>query len=283
MSYPRDNDDRPTTAASWDDSSEATQIVRPGNLDHPPADSHRNQPADPFSNPMPAVAAPPVGAPISGSEGDAPSNWSSSPYSDQPAYSAQPAMTSIYPPSTPGYAPSGYPPAYAAPTAVPPPGSSATVAAPASRVVPGLLSALIGLILTAGGLFLAMKYGLAAAESYTQTFKVSLKYGSLCALGAVLLFAAVGLNGWSPWSTLLPGLGLAGLGGWGLFSLSAQAHITDWVKSVIPAAATQSWVVLGILLVVGLLLLGGSLAALLARASGKRDGGLIAQRAAQRV
>ncbi|MDQ2825905.1 MAG: hypothetical protein M3Y04_02875 [Actinomycetota bacterium] len=183
-------------------------------------------------------------------------------------------MTSVYPPSTPGYAPAGYPAAYAPPTAVPAPISSAVVATPSSRVGPGFLAALIGLVLSAGGVYLAAKFGVAAAGDFSQD-KTVIKDSGLASLGAVLLLLAVALNGWSPWATIIPGLALTGMGGWTLFSVSGANKFTDWTKSVFSAGQLSTWNIVGFSLILGLVLLGASIAATMARASGKRDGQII--------
>ena len=172
---PDDRREGPASGGSWGDApSDATQVVRPpaGGYDQPTTVSptplysppRRDEPADPFSAPMPAVGSPPVGAPIGPGEpgGGEGGNWTPA-YAAQPSYGSQPAMTSVYPPSTPGYAPAGYPAAYAPPVAVPAPASAVVVATPSSRVGPGFLAALIGLVLSAGGVYLAAKFGIAAA------------------------------------------------------------------------------------------------------------------------
>ncbi|MET3804200.1 hypothetical protein ABIB25_001186 [Nakamurella sp. UYEF19] len=289
MSHPHGSDDHadsPTTA--WGDgASDATQIVRQpaGGYDHAPSSAATpatdlERPAersDPFSHPMPAVSAPPVGSPITGGQGSAdPGGWSPS-YSDQPVYPPQAPMTSVYPPSTPGYAPAGYPAAYAPPVAVPPPASAVVLAQPSSRVGPGFLGALIGLILAAGGVFLAVKFGPAAAADI-QLGKVGLKDSLLTTLGALMLFAAIALDGWSPWATVIPGVALTGLGGWALFSTSGLAHINDWTKSVFADQQFGGWSILGFTLILGLVMLGASGAATVARSSGKRDGAILGRR-----
>lgn len=225
---------------------------------------------DPFSAPMPAVAR------DSGQYGnDRPSSWSSA-YADDPP-SAGPAVTSVYPQSTPEYAPAGYPSAYAPATVVPPPASSAVPEKPSSRVGAGFLSALIGLILAAGGTYLLVRFGFRAGLSLTKG-DVSVRNSGLGLLGALLLFVATVLNGWSPWSTLLPGIALAGLGGWALFDANAFRHVGDWVRSVLDLTEVTNALATGFLLALGLVLLGASIAALLARSGGKRDGRILGRR-----
>lgn len=225
---------------------------------------------DPFSAPMPAVAPEP------GRYGDdRPGSWSSAEPDD--SRSAGPSVTSVYPQSTPEYAPAGYPAAYAPATVVPPPASSIVPEKPSSRVGPGFLSALIGLILTAGGTYLLVRFGFRAGVSLTQG-NVSFRNSGLGLLGALLLFAATVLNGWSFWSTLLPGIALTGLGGWALFDANAFGRIGGWVRSVFDGTDLTNALVTGFLLALGLVLLGASLAALLARSGGKRDGRILGRR-----
>ncbi len=225
---------------------------------------------DPFSAPMPAVARE-----HSRYGDDRGSSWSSA-YADD-ASAAGPAVTSVYPQSTPEYAPTGYPAAYAPATVVTPPPSSMVPEKPSSRVGRGFLSALIGLLLTAGGIYLLVRFGYPAGLNLTQG-KVSIRDSGLGLLGALLLFAATMLNGWSPWSTLLPGIALTGLGGWALFDANAYRHIGDWVRSVLNLGEVTTALVTGFVLALGLVLLGASVAAMIARSSGKRDGRILARR-----
>lgn len=286
---PQGAPDEPTVAVGGD-ASEETQVVRPPAVGYGPppasgpstsgaADSLRSTEdagggagagssgADPFSSPMPPVArAEPYGG--AGS-------WSQA-YADD-SHSAGPAVTSVYPQSTPEYAPAGYPAAYAPATVVPPPASAAVPEKPSSRVGPGFLSALIGLILVAGGTYLLLRFGYRAGVALAQG-KVSRTDSGLGLLGALLLFAATVLNGWSPWSTLLPGIALTGLGGWALFDARAFTRIGSWVRSVLDGGELANALITGIVLALGLVLLGSSVAALLARSGGKRDGRILGRR-----
>ena len=225
---------------------------------------------DPFSAPMPTVSPEPERY-----GGEQSSSWSSA-YADD-SRSGGPAVTSVYPQSTPEYAPAGYPSAYAPATVVPPPASSMVPEKPSSRVGPGFLSALIGLVLTAGGIYLLARFGYRAGVDLTKG-DVSIRNSGLGLLGAVLLFVATVLNGWSPWSTLLPGVALTGLGGWALFDANAFHRIGDWVRSLLNLNEVTNALVTGFLLALGLALLGASIAALLARSGGKRDGRILARR-----
>jgi hypothetical protein len=235
-----------------------------------PSSTRSDDRPDPFSAPMPAVTPEPAyGA-------DRSSSWSAEPDDSR---SAGPSVTSVYPQSTPEYAPAGYPAAYAPTTVVPPPTSSQVPEKPSSRVGPGFLSAILGLILTAGGLYLLVRFGYRAGLSLTKG-DVSIRNSGLGLLGALLLFVATILNGWSFWSTLLPGIALTGLGGWALFDANAYGRIGGWVRSIFDGNDLTNALVTGFLLSLGLVLLGASLAALLARSGGKRDGRILGRRAA---
>lgn len=244
--------------------------------------------ADPFSTPMPAVTPEPGG--YGGSQAG---SWSAAYADDRRAdrsegdraaadrdddgRSAGPSVTSVYPQSTPEYAPAGYPSAYAPATVVPPPASAAIPEKPSSRVGPGFLSALIGLILAAGGTYLLVRFGFRAGVELARG-NVSIRNSILGLLGALLLFAATVLNGWSPWSTLLPGIALTGIGGWALFDANAFRRFGDWLRSVLDAGEVTNALITGSLLALGLVLLGASIAALLARSGGKRDGRILGRR-----
>ncbi len=273
MSHPYSSDDRTgRRGGGWDDAgSEETQVVRPASGGDDQASS-RSATAEPYSAPTPSVTAPALGSPIGGSES---AGWSS--YPEPPVYPSQPALTSVYPPSAPGYAPGGYPSAYT-PSAAPPDSRPAgPVGEPSSRIGPGLASFVIGLILTAGGVLAGAKYGIAAAADLTQQ-SVVIKDSALATVGALLLLAAVLLNGWSPWATLVPGIVLTGVGGWALFDAAAAGTLSGWTKRVLTQNQLSAWHISGFTLILGLVLLGASVAAAIARASGKRDGQLIGRR-----
>lgn len=286
---PDERRDGPASGGTWGDApSGSTRAVRapaaddqpttvsPAPLYPPPG---REEPGDPYSPPTPAAGNPPVGAPIGDSARSADrgaDDWSPA-YSAQPGYDSQPAVTSVYPPSTPGYAPTGYPAAYAPPVAVPAPASAVVEATPSARVGPGFLAALIGLVLSAGGVYLAARFGVAAAKDIGEQ-KMVLKDSGLAALGAILLFGAVALNGWSPWATIIPGLALTGMGGWALFSVAGATHFADWTKSVFSTGQLATWNIFGFSLVLGLVMLGAGIAVAVARASGKRDGRILGSR-----
>ena len=201
--------------------------------------------------------------------------WSQS--YDEPAHQPGTAVTSVYPQSAPGYAPEGYPQAYAPAVVVPPPSSPPVPEKPASRVGPAFLSAVLGLLLVAGGMYLLAHFGAVAGRNLSGG-KVSIKDSLLAVLGVVLLLVATIGNGWSPWSTLLPGLALTGLGGWALFDTGAAARIGHWVHALLNQNEVSFISITGFLLAVGAVLLGSSIAVTLARAGGKRDGRILGRR-----
>ena len=187
-------------------------------------------------------------------------------------------MTSVYPQVAPGYAPAGPTPTYVPATAV---ASTPPVAAApeqtSNRVGPAFICVLAGIILTAGGMLLAGKYGLAAASDLTHN-SVVIKNSGLTTFGALLLLAAVVLNGWSPWATVIPGIVLTGIGGWALYDTSATVTVGRWTNSVLTTNQLTVWHHYGMTLAIGVMMLAASAAAAIARASGKRDGQILGRR-----
>ncbi len=309
MSQPDVNGDRPEAATTaWGDGgSEETQVVRPQTAGYGSGQSGGS--TAPASNTPAAAPAPdqqyggvseqtrqvgtygssasaPAGAPLTGptpaSNSPEPAGWA--PYQEQPAYGEQPpypaqaAMTSVYPQSQPGYAPAGYPAAYAPAVVVAAPLVAAAPEQTSNRVGPGFLCALAGIVLTAGGLLLAGKYGIAAATDLTGGRGVVIKDSGLATVGALLLLGAVVLNGWSPWATVIPGLVLTGIGGWALYDSKATVTVSRWTNSVLTTNQLTVWHVSGVTLAVGLMMLAASAAAAIARAGGKRDGQILGRR-----
>jgi len=290
---PAENQDAKTTAktTAWTDDSDATQVVRPSNgsdqrasaTGGPQAESERlysgaqdgggDDRADPFpgqsfgDQPYPSR---------SGTGRPAQSGYGSQQTANSVAGSSAPGSSA--PGSAPDYGPAGRPATFTPSTTVPGQASEAVPEKPASRVGPAFLAALIGLLLTAGGILLLGKFGIAAGTDVARTGAVGVTNAVLATLGAVLLLAAVLLNGWSPWSTVLPGLALAGLGGWALFDVAAGARIWGWTKSLLSNDQVLGWHISGVTLALGLILLGASAAAMKARAGGKRDGQILARR-----
>lgn len=286
---PAENQDAKTTA--WTDDSDATQVGRPSSgsdqrasaTGGPQAESERlysgaQDGADPMDGAGSGIESA-AERRQSGGGDDRADPFPGQSFGDQPYPSRSgtggPAQS---PGSGPGYAPAGRPATFTPSTTVPGPASEAVPDKPASRVGPAFLTALIGLLLTAGGILLLGKFGIAAGTDIARTGAVGVMNAVLDTLGAVLLLAAVLLNGWSPWSTVLPGLALAGLGGWALFDAAAGARIWGWTKSLLSNDQVLGWHISGVTLALGLILLGASAAAMMARAGGKRDGQNLARR-----
>jgi len=233
------------------------------------------------AEPRTYAPVPPVGAPLTGQGRDAADTWSpaASPHRQNPQ--PEPNPTAVYAPSPAEFAPVGHPPDNTPRSTEQSPPIAIVPAKPASRVLPALLSVLIGLLLSAGGFYLAVKFGI----DFTGP-RVGVRNSVLALLGALLILAAVVLNGWSPWSTIIPGIALTGLGGWALFDTAASRRITGWVPSMLSSnslsLSLSFWLVSGFALILGLAMLGASAAAIMARASGKRDGAIIGRNRAER-
>lgn len=200
------------------------------------------------------------------------STWTGSPYEPLPTDSnAGDLTTSSYSgystyddSSTPTYiAP---PPAEATRTAVPV-GAKQTK----SRAIAGLVSAVLGFLLVGGGLYLIGEFGF-------RIFDVMLNAGGQPATwdivwtstGAALIFAAVLLNGWSPWATLLPGLLLTAAGVWSIAWYDGADRVATSIDRIFARPEMVVWGITGWLLVLGLLLVGASGAAIIARSAGRR-------------
>ncbi|GGM07222.1 hypothetical protein [Nakamurella endophytica] len=198
--------------------------------------------------------------------------------SEPPGPSGYGAPTQVFPAGQPGYAPAGHPQPYSAPaqsTRIPPP-ASPPPPPPGSRATAAALSVILGLVLSAAGVYLLGKYGVRAEGSIVGGGNRSWTDIILGAVGAVLLLLAVALNGWSAWATVLPGLVLAGFGAWAYFTRGGYDQLTRWTHFLFPNDEIRTWHAAGFTLLVGLLLLGASLAAGLARGAGRRRGEALA-------
>lgn len=209
----------------------------------------------------------------SSSNSGASSTWTGSPYEPLPTDSNAGDLTTS---SYTGYntydeSPS---PTYIAPPAQPegtrtavPVGGKQTK----SRAIAGLVSAVLGLLLVGGGLYLIGEFGF-------RIFDVMLNAGGQPATwdivwtstGAALIFAAVLLNGWSPWATLLPGLLLTAAGVWSIAWYDGADRIATSIDRIFARPEMVVWGITGWLLVIGLLLVGASGAAIIARSAGRR-------------
>jgi len=225
------------------------------------------------------ASASPAGAPFTARNPDAADTGSPAP-AGRPDEQSGPDPTTTFP-APPVYAQAGHAPDHPPRSTEQSPPIAIVPAKPASRVLPALLSVLIGLLLSAGGFYLAVKFGI----DFTGP-RVGVRNSVLALLGALLILAAVVLNGWSPWSTIIPGIALTGLGGWALFDTAASRRITGWVPSMLSSNSVSLslsfWLVSGFALILGLAMLGASAAAIMARASGKRDGAIIGRNRAER-
>ncbi len=204
----------------------------------------------------------------------APSSWTGSPYEPLPSDSSPGYPLSgvdsygsapSYAESTPTYIP-------AAPELgpEPPPVNGKQTK---SRAVAGLISAAVGTLLVAGGLYLVGEFGF-------RIFDVMLNLGGRPApwdivwtsVGAVLIFAAVLLNGWSPWATLPAGLGLTAAGIWSIAWYDGADRVATAIDRMFARPEMVVWGITGWLLVLGLILTAASGAAVIARAAGRRRG-----------
>jgi hypothetical protein len=223
------------------------------------------------------VASSPYGAAGSTTKSNG-SQWTGSPYEPLPSSDADSGLTSTF-----GYSDSTY--ASAEPTVYQPAGadtadtaSSATQAPAAgrrtkARTRAAVISAVLGALLVAGGLYLVGEFGFrifdAVLKTQTQPETWDIVWAST---GAGLLFAAVLLNGWSPWATLLPGIALTGAGIWSMVSFDGADRVATTVDNLYARPEMVVWGVTGWTLIIGLLLLGSSGAVIIARAAGRRRG-----------
>ena len=193
----------------------------------------------------------------------------------EPQYESEAAATAVYPPiSAPPYAPAGYPqqPVYTpspTPTQVPPPATAVAVTG-GSRAAAGLISALIGLVLVAGGVYLATKFGFQVARTTTEGGATNWTRVGLAIGGGALLLLAAALNGWSGWATLIPGLALSGLGIWAFINSSGLNNLEKWTNWVLQDHELTAWNLTGFTMIVGLTLLGASIGAFIARSGARR-------------
>jgi hypothetical protein len=141
-----------------------------------------------------------------------------------------------------------------------------------SRARTAVISALVGLILVFGGLYLVAGFGPRLYDAAANAWVASTSNIALATIGAVCLFVAVLLNGWSPWSTAIPGVLLTGVGVWSVISAAGAA----WVVSLVGGAVGSSELILPgvhiMVLIIGLLLLAASIAVTIARSAGRSRG-----------
>jgi hypothetical protein len=207
----------------------------------------------------------------SGPTTGATSTWTGSPYEPLPSDSASGDYSSsgltAFSDSDSGYAV----PSLEAVRPTPPPPVAGKQTK--SRAVAALVSAVLGTLLVGGGLYLIGEFGF-------RIYDVMLNVGgqpspwdiAWTSTGAGLIFIAVLLNGWSPWATLLPGLALTGAGIWSIAWYDGADRVATFVDQMFARPEMVLWGVTGWMLVIGLVLVGASGAAIIARAAGRRRG-----------
>ena len=136
-----------------------------------------------------------------------------------------------------------------------------------SPIVPAVVSSVLALLLTVAGVFLAAKFGFAAAATQIETGRTAFNQVVLTGLGGVLLLSAVAMNGWSSWATLLPGLLLTGVGGWAFENPAGLHTAAGWTQTLFADNQMTSWHLVGFTFILGLVLLGASAGASIARRS----------------
>ena len=199
------------------------------------------------------------------------STWTGSPYEPLPSESSDDYSSSRSDYSD--YSDTSAPPTYLAPAPV-----FVEPAAPAgngkrtkSRAIAALVSAVLGTLLVAGGLYLIGEFGF-------RIFDVMLNGGgqpspwdiAWTSTGAGLIFVAVLLNGWSPWATLVPGIALTAAGVWSIAWYDGADRVASTIDRLFARPEMVVWGITGWMLVLGLLLVGASGAVIIARAAGRR-------------
>jgi hypothetical protein len=140
-----------------------------------------------------------------------------------------------------------------------------------SRAIAGLISGVLGLAMMAGGLYLLGEFGFRVYDAMINELGQPSAWDiAFTATGAGLLFIAAVLNGWSPWATLLPGLALTAAGIWSLATYDGADRVATFVDGVFGRPEMVLWGITGWMLALGLVLIGTSLAAVIARAAGRR-------------
>lgn len=221
--------------------------------------------ATPFSDDSP-------NSPYGAAKSSASSTWTGSPYEPLPSDSS--------PGDYPATSYDSYDYSVAAPTTVAPAAEATRTEAPVrsgkqtkSRAIAGLVSAVLGTLLVAGGLYLIGEFGF-------RIFDVMLNVGGQPATwdivwtstGAGLIFIAVLLNGWSPWATLIPGLTLTAAGVWSIAWYDGADRVASTIDRLFARPEMVVWGITGWMLILGLMLLGASGAVIIARATGRRRG-----------
>ena len=136
-----------------------------------------------------------------------------------------------------------------------------------SPMMPAVTSAILGLLMVLAGVYLAARFGFAAAGTQIETGRTSFNEVVLTAAGGALLLGAVALNGWSCWATLVPGLLLTGIGGWAFENPAGLHTAVRWTLPIFRDNQLSSWHLVGFTMTLGLVLLGASAGAAVGRRS----------------
>lgn len=138
-------------------------------------------------------------------------------------------------------------------------------AGPASLAA-NLVGAVLGLVGTVIGVSLVIA-GSGLVYEHTRTFTSGVDGGgiTLLVLGVVVLGAVVVAGAWAPATPVLGGLVVSFFGVVGLLSTDVVETVSDTLPSDTDRGYLYSWVALGAMLTLGLLLLAAGLACSLAR------------------
>lgn len=141
-----------------------------------------------------------------------------------------------------------------------------------SRSRATLISTLLGIVLVSAGLYLIGGFGARLYDAATNSWIASTSDLVLATTGALCLFAAVLLNGWSPWATALPGVILTAVGVWSVVSVDGARRVAAFVDNAVGRGNLVLSGVHLLVLVIGLLLLAASGAVMIARSAGRSRG-----------
>lgn len=141
-----------------------------------------------------------------------------------------------------------------------------------SRARAAVISALLGVVLVSVGMYLIGGFGARLYDATTSSWVASTSDLVLAGFGALCLFVAVLLNGWSPWATAVPGAILTAIGVWSAVSVDGAGRVATLVDDAVGRGELILSGVHILVLVIGLLLLGASGAVTIARSAGRTRG-----------
>jgi len=141
-----------------------------------------------------------------------------------------------------------------------------------SRARAAVISALFGVVLVSIGIYLIGGFGARLYDTTTGSWMASTSDIVLAGTGALCLFVAVLLNGWSPWATAVPGAILTAIGVWSAVSVDGAGRVATFVDAAVGRGDLILPGVHILVLVIGLLLLGASGAVTIARSAGRTRG-----------